>query len=58
MADAELRYALTDTTARRDLFDRLLGRPVDQVQLTGAGGTAEEISGPRMHDGYASPPQR
>lgn len=35
LADAELRTALSDTTGRRNLFDRLLGRPVETVVGSG-----------------------
>lgn len=35
LVDAELRFALNDTAARRDLLDRLCGRPVAPMEHTG-----------------------
>ena len=35
LADAEMRYALTDTAARSDLFNRLVGKAKEEVELTG-----------------------
>ena len=32
LADAEMRFALTDTASRRDLFDRLLGKPAQPIE--------------------------
>lgn len=38
LAHAELRHSLKDTAARRDLFDRLLGKPLESLELAGKGG--------------------
>ena len=35
LADAEMRESLNDKGARRDLLDRLCGRPVETVSSTG-----------------------
>ncbi len=34
LAEAEMKMALTDTAARRDLFDRLVGKPAEQMELS------------------------
>lgn len=38
LADVELRMALTDVSARRDLFDRLLGKPALSIAVGGEDG--------------------
>jgi hypothetical protein len=40
LAEAELKHALTDTGARTDLLNRLCGKPVESVELTGKNGEA------------------
>ena len=35
LADAEMRFALTDTAARTDLFNRLVGKAKESVEFIG-----------------------
>ena len=35
LAEAEMTQALDDVSARRDLLDRLCGKPVESVEMTG-----------------------
>jgi hypothetical protein len=39
LAEAEMTQARSDVSARRNLLDRLCGKPVESVEMTGTDGT-------------------
>ncbi len=44
LAEADLIASLKDTTARKNLFDRLMGKAPDNIELSGVGGAPIEFT--------------
>lgn len=55
LAHAELRHSLNDTGARRDLLDRLLGRPIETFEAALKGGIVLRVIYDDSNKGIQNP---